>query len=298
MPRKFDPDKQCGAPTKSGKPCTQPKGFGTIHVGEGLCHLHCSPDEKAAKSEELAGASRPAIESQLAAPAPAPPPRRNYPSIAPRNARPRNNCAVTHGLYRKVLTGQALARYEAVAEHDPGDILRSNFALIQSKLLGIVEGDVKYDKQSEVLLQAAQILMEEGELEEAFVDELRLKLVNFDTARLAGVFNSTVSLANASIALDRLGVLQAQHSVLMNFLRMALRMGDRNIRQAGLETLQLLKLEGGAPVELIEEILVMLKEELRSAQVEETENAQEETGETIEAESEDVLGEGESTDDD
>ena len=161
-----------------------------------------------------------------------------------------------HGLYGKVLTGASLARYQAIEQHAPGDILRANFALVQAKLLGIIEGDIRLDKESDTLMQAAEMLAEEGQLSPEFVEDLKLRLAGFDIGRLAACFNSTVNLANAAMHLDRMGDIQRQLAIVMNFLRMALRVtGDRTVRELGIAAIQELKLEAGLPVEEINALL-------------------------------------------
>jgi hypothetical protein len=39
-PKSVEPHDGCGAKKKSGGVCTQPKGFGTSHVGKGRCKFH------------------------------------------------------------------------------------------------------------------------------------------------------------------------------------------------------------------------------------------------------------------
>lgn len=54
-------ERRCGARTKSGKACRQPKGARTSHPGWGRCSLHggCSPNgEKAAANEAAMAAAR------------------------------------------------------------------------------------------------------------------------------------------------------------------------------------------------------------------------------------------------
>lgn len=54
--RGFDPERHCGARTRSGDPCVNVMGKGTSHVGVGRCKLHggASPRAQAAGVAELA----------------------------------------------------------------------------------------------------------------------------------------------------------------------------------------------------------------------------------------------------
>jgi len=225
MPKPFNPDQHCGGTTKKGTPCTRPKGFATHHPGTGHCHLHDQENTTEAERSNT-------------------------------QARPGNQHAVKHGLYAKVLAGAAATRYAAVEGYDPAEILKSNFLLIQSRILGILEGDVKYSDQAQAVLGACNVLIEEGLVDEDFVDELKLKLVNLDTPRLSALMNSTVNLANSAVFLDRMGDVQKQLSITTNFLRTALRVtSDRTVRELGLAAIQELKLEAGMPLETINQIL-------------------------------------------
>lgn len=228
MPRQFDPEKHCGAKTSNGSPCLNSSGFRTDHPGSGRCHLHggCSTGPR---SPEGKGRSA-------------------------QNAR-------RHGLYARVLTGNDAIRFKAVQDFEAADILNENFYLVQSRMLGILEGEARYDRQSEKLLQACEILIENGELDEDYVKELRLKLLNIDVGRMAQIFNSSVNLANASTFLNRMGDIRKQLDLAKNFMIRVVRMTeDREIRELAIATISEMKLEAGLPVEELSEFLRLAQE--------------------------------------
>jgi hypothetical protein len=255
VPRKFDPDRHCGAPKKNGQPCTQPKGFATSHAGQGFCHLHEDP---ASLSDPLPTPNGNGKEHKngngngTIAPIPPPP-------LPKHTTRPHligNQNARRHGLYAKVLTGADKVRYEAVQEHHPAEILKDSFYLVHSRLLAFLENDIKFGKQDQLILDAAMVLAESGELDEDYIKaRLIPALSDMPLEKLAGIANSTISMANAAVFLDRMGSLQAQNGLLMTFLRDVLRGGDRHLRELAIMTLEQLKLETGLPTEEILEAL-------------------------------------------
>lgn len=253
MPRKFEPDRHCGAPKKNGQPCTQPKGFATSHAGQGLCHLHedpaslsdplPTPNGNGKKHSNGNGKGSGTIAPITPAPLPKHPPRPHLVG---------NQHARRHGLYAKVLTGADKVRYETVQEHHPAEILKDSFYLVHSRLLAFLENDIKFGKQDQLILDAATVLAESGELDEDYIKaRLVPALSDMPLEKMAGIANSTISMANAAVFLDRMGNLQQQNSMLMNFLRDVLRSGDRHLREQAIMTLEQLKLETGLPTEEI-----------------------------------------------
>lgn len=254
MPRRFEADKHCGAIAKNGQPCTRPRGSGTDHAGVGHCFLHDSP---ATGTSEQPPAQAGPIEP--IAPAAE---RRSSQS------RPLNQNARKHGIYSRVLTGNAATRYRAVQEFHPSELVLDNFYLLQSKLLGLIENDVSFSRQDEILLQAATMLVEAEELTEDYLEcKLRPALLNMPVDRLAAIANSTANLAASAHHLHRLGALEAQNQILMGFLRSALRSGTRTTKEEGLRTIELLKLEGGLPVEEISAMFTAIAQAEREAEL-------------------------------
>lgn len=227
MPQ-FNPERHCGARTKAGTPCTHPKGFRTNHLGSGRCYLHGG--------------------------------KSTGPRTVDGKQRSRMN-AKTHGLYGQILSGNAATRYRKTLEHDPASILQDSFYLIHAKVMGVLENDVKFSKQAQIVLQACEILVDNGELEPEFYDELRLLLSRMDVEKLSRILNSTVNLANASVFLNRMGNLQKQLAIAMGFIRTVLRVtSDETVRELAIAAISEMKLDAGLPVEEIDELLQFLKE--------------------------------------
>jgi len=226
----FNADSHCGAKKRAGDPCLNPKGLRTDHPGTGRCFLHAG---RSTGAKTLEG-----------------------------KAIVRGN-GEKHGLYSNVLTAGDRVRLDTVQEYTPSEILKGNFYLVQSKLLRVLEGDCKglYGEEESLLLQAANILVEEGQISPEFVADLKLKLVNLDVLKIAQVMNSTVNLINAATHHDRQGDTQKQLAIAINFLRTAVRVGDRTIKELGLAAISELKAEAGLPVEQIEALLQSMQQQ-------------------------------------
>ncbi|MBW4660967.1 MAG: SCA7 domain-containing protein [Drouetiella hepatica Uher 2000/2452] len=244
MPRKFEPEKHCGAIGKNGQPCTRPKGSATDHPGEGCCYLH---GDAAIVPVDVPVEAIAEVVVPIAV-------------RHPNKARPANQNAVKHGLYARVLTGAAAVRFEAVQQHDPASILRESFCMVHARALGLLEGEGKFDRQAQTVLEACTVLVEAGELSEDFVKELELRLLNLDIERLARILNSTVNLANAAVFHERMGNLQRQYDRLMGYLQDSVRLGDRSIKELALQAIQELKLEAGLPLEELNMALQAIQE--------------------------------------
>ena len=219
----YNPTVHCGSENSSGNPCTHVKGWGTDHLSNGRCRLHggASTGPKTAEGK----------------------------AVVSQNAR-------KHGLYSKVLSGADAVRYQAVMEYDPSSILNDGFYLIHSRMVGLLEGEGKFDSQSKLVLQACEVLAEEGQLTEEFVEELRLKLLNLDVERMARIMNSTVNLANASVFLDKMGNVKHQNEILKRFVVDIIKTSrDRAILELAVTTISQLKLEAGLQTEDLQKLL-------------------------------------------
>lgn len=160
------------------------------------------------------------------------------------------------GIYGTVLTGADRVRYERVQEEELSDVMKSSFHLLHARILGVMEGDAKLPRQEKTLMAAAKILQEQGELEEEFVEELRLRLLNFDVERMARVLNSSIGLAQSAVHLDRAKESEQQINIFRQaFVQILRESNDPIARQIVLSSIERLKLEAGIPTKMINNML-------------------------------------------
>gem|GEM_PF-4490021 len=223
MSNQFDPEKHCGAKTRSGQSCKNPKGFrvpdydpnGTNH----RCYLHggITRKSKGKNKEKTEEGDRRMAEKKRKT-----------------------------GLYASVLTSTDRVFYDRVDEFSPDDILLDNFKLIQGRLLGLVSGETgKLDGWRRKVMDAAEALFDLEEIDEMQIKELRLILLNLDVSRLAGVMNQTVGLLQGAKTFSKAGEIEKQNELLKKFLVDAIRIGDREVKLLALNTIQTMKLDAG-----------------------------------------------------
>jgi hypothetical protein len=153
-------------------------------------------------------------------------------------------------------------RFQAVQEYEPGEILRDNFYLIQARVLGLIEGEGNFSKDAKTLLNACAILVENEEISQDFVDELRSRLLGLDVEKMAKILNSTTSLANAAVHLDKMGDVKRQLDIAKGFIVNILRSSqDQTARHLAIATISELKLEAGLPSDELDELLKVVTEE-------------------------------------
>ena len=236
--RQFDPDKHCGAKTRSGEPCKFTKGYkvpdydpsGSNH----RCYLHggITRKSKAENREKTKEGDRRMAEKKRKT-----------------------------GLYASVLTDTDRVFYDRVDEFSPDEVLLDNFKLIQGRLLGLISGDTgRFDGWRRKVMDAAEALLELEEIEDTHVQELRLLLLNLDISRLAGVMNQTVGLLQGAKVFSRAGEIEKQNDLLKKFLVDALKIGDRDVKLLALNTIQTMKLDAGMHSEELDRMIAAARQ--------------------------------------
>lgn len=223
----------CGAIGTRGRVCQHGKGAGTSHPGIGRCYMHGGELKDNHKNNRY----RPGPITEEG-----------------KKKMPLNKRKL--GIYGTVLTGADRVRYERVQEEELSDVMKSSFHLLHARILGVMEGDAKLPRQEKTLMAAAKILQEQGELEEEFVEELRLRLLNFDVERMARVLNSSIGLAQSAVHLDRAKESEQQINIFRQaFVQILRESNDPIARQIVLSSIERLKLEAGIPTKMINNML-------------------------------------------
>lgn len=170
--------------------------------------------------------------------------------------------AVTHGLYGSVLQGKDLVRLKKVREFSTGEVLQSNFEMIQAKLLGCVEGDVRIPKKFEQIYGMAEMMAEDGEFSQEDLQDLKMRLSGADIDKILRVSVGSTALVGAARAANQHGDIVRQNSILQEFVIRVMRSSqDKSIREMAVQAIARLKLDAGLPVEALESLIVEMKEE-------------------------------------
>ena len=234
----YNPEIHCGATKKNGEPCTNKKGFGTDHVGSHRCKYHGGNNKGATTPE---GKER-IREASIAA-----------------NGQPRTNGArkVKVDLFGERLVGKTKITYEAVRSADAYDLVSQMASAFYACVVDNYTSAQNGTRQAWFLndrkvIKAAEMLLEDGELDEEYVMKLRLKLMGYDDKSWGTLVSQATSLIERA---ERLTQMDAQMSLMKNFLVQVLSMQEEKTTQMAVSVLKQLVVDSGFPVAESERIL-------------------------------------------
>ena len=187
------------------------------------------------------------------------------------------------GLYGKRLSGKWRDAFTDAQDHDFENIVRESFYVAHGRILSQIEGAGKFSKEGKTLLQACEILVEQGELTFEFVEELKLRLLGLDLNGMLAAFQGTLALADGAVRLSKMGDVRRQLDICKAFIVAVLKNSqDRMARELALACIQQLKLDADLPLEELEKLIHDAQEESDDNQEENGEETQEKVQRTKE----------------
>ena len=234
----FDPSKHCGAKTRSGNVCLHPLGMGTSHQGSGRCRKHAGNSKGATTPEGKAKRDQAQLEAV------------NQP-------RANGDRKISADLYGDRLTGKIKVTYDQVRGSNSYDLINQMAAMLHATILDGWTSAMNGTRQPWFLndrkvLKAAEMLLEEGEVDEEYVTRLRLKLMGYDEKGWAALANHAASLIDKAQSMVKMD----SHLALMkNFLTQVLSLQEERTTQLGVAILKQLVVDSGFPVEECDRIL-------------------------------------------
>ena len=191
------------------------------------------------------------------------------------------------GLYGKRLSGRWRDAFTDAQDHDFENIVRESFYVAHGRILSLIEGGGKFSREGKTLLQACEILVEQGELTSEFVEELKLRLLGLDLNGMLTAFQGTLALADGAVRLSKMGDVRRQLDICKAFIVAVLKNSqDRMARELALACIQQLKLDADLPLEELEKLIHDAQEESDDS---EEESDGEATQEEVQHTEEDVL---------
>jgi hypothetical protein len=191
------------------------------------------------------------------------------------------------GLYGKRLSGKWRDAFTDAQDHDFENIVRESFYVAHGRILSLIEGGGKFSREGKTLLQACEILVEQGELTSEFVEELKLRLLGLDLNGMLAAFQGTLALADGAVRLSKMGDVRRQLDICKAFIVAVLKNSqDRMARELALACIQQLKLDADLPLEELEKLIHDAQEESDDS---EEESDGEATQEEVQHTEEDVL---------
>ena len=191
------------------------------------------------------------------------------------------------GLYGKRLSGKWGDAFTDAQDHDFENIVRESFYVAHGRILSLIEGGGKFSREGKTLLQACEILVEQGELTSEFVEELKLRLLGLDLNGMLTAFQGTLALADGAVRLSKMGDVRRQLDICKAFIVAVLKNSqDRMARELALACIQQLKLDADLPLGELEKLIHDAQEESDDS---EEESDGEATQEEVQHTEEDVL---------
>ncbi|MBW4478624.1 MAG: hypothetical protein KME54_17630 [Tolypothrix brevis GSE-NOS-MK-07-07A] len=159
-------------------------------------------------------------------------------------------------LYGKKLTGKWRDAFVDSQNYDYETIIRETFYVAHGRVISQIEGAGKFGKEAKTLLQACEVLVEQGELTAEFVDELKLRLLGLDLDGMLRAFQGTLVLADGAMRLSKMGDVRRQLEICKAFIVAVLKnSGDRVARELALSCIQQLKLDADLPIEQLQALI-------------------------------------------
>jgi len=188
-----------------------------------------------------------------------------------------------NGLYGKRLSGKWRDAFTDAQDYDFESIVRESFYAAHGRILSQIEGAGKFSKEGKTLLQACEILVEQGELTFEFVAELKLRLLGLDLNGMLAAFQGTLALADGAVRLSKMGDVRRQLDICKAFIVAILQKSqDRMARELALACIQQLKLDADLPLEELEKLIHDAQEESDDQEEDDSEETQEEVQRTEE----------------
>ena len=197
-----------------------------------------------------------------------------------------------NSLYGSRLTGKWRSAFSDAQNYDYETIIRESFYVAHGRVISQIEGAGKFRKEAKTLLQACEVLVEQEEISQEFVNELRLRLLGLDLDGMVRAFQGTLVLADGAMRLSKMGDIRRQLDICKAFIVAILKNSqERMARELALSCIQQLKLDADLPLEELEALIHEVQEE---SDIEEEGENQEGRGpiqnqESENQESEDVL---------
>jgi len=177
-------------------------------------------------------------------------------------------------LYGKKLTGKWREAFAESQQFDYETIIRESFYVAHGRILSQIEGAGKFSKEAKTLLQACEVLVEQGELTQEFVEELKLRLLGLDLHGMLQAFQGTLALADGAIRFSKLAGFRRQIEICKSFIVAVLKNSqDRVARELAIACIQQLKLDAELPLEDLEALI----DEAKQKDGEQKDGEQEET---------------------
>ena len=158
--------------------------------------------------------------------------------------------------YGGIFSGKPQEFLDRVSEYTPEEMMIANYNIIQAKILELLEGGIRYNKQARLVIGALELLLADEQISPEYFAYVKLLLADGALERLTNVMVSSSALPINAARMREEGSARVQVKILQDFLVAVLqRTDDFALREAGVSTIQRLRLEGGITEEAMDRLV-------------------------------------------
>lgn len=158
--------------------------------------------------------------------------------------------------YGGIFVGKAQDYLQRVSSYTPEELMIANFNVLQAKLLELLEGGTRYNKQARLVIAALELLLAEEQISPEYFAYVKLLLADGSLDRLASVMVQASALPINAARVSEEGSARVQVKILQDFLVAVLQSSENiAIREAGVSTIQRLRLEAGMSEESMDQLI-------------------------------------------
>lgn len=156
-------------------------------------------------------------------------------------------------IYGRSLRGRWAQAYTDAANYTYEELIKDAFYVSHGRILNLIQGGGRLRGEAAIIMQAADVLVEQGEISLDFVEELRLRLQMLSPNEMIQLFQSTLFLAEGAARLSKASQIARQLEICKTFIVNILKHSEeRRARELAIACIQELKLDAELPLEDLE----------------------------------------------
>lgn len=173
--------------------------------------------------------------------------------------------------YGGIFSGKAQEFLDRVSEYSPDELMIANFNLMQAKILELIEGGTRYNKQAKMVLAALELLVNDEQITPEYMAYVKMLLADASLDRLSNIMVQISALPLNAARISQEGSAKVQIKILQDFMVSVLQVSDDpSVREFGVATIQQLRLDGGMSDETTQRLIQLA--EIRTIAAEDDED--------------------------
>lgn len=158
--------------------------------------------------------------------------------------------------YGGIIVGKSQEFLSRVSDYSPEELMMANFNLIQAKILELIEGGTRYNKQAKLVIAALELLVQDEQISPDYLAYVKVLLADTSLDKLSSIMVQISALPINAAKVREEGSARVQVKILQDFLVRVLQASDDiAIREFGVATIQQLRLDGGISEGAMEDLI-------------------------------------------